>query len=72
VVQEWEQTESSFFVLRLWLEPDGGDSPEWRWKIYHVQSGQERYLRSLDTVLDFVAECATVGPPQASLTGKQK
>ena len=61
---EVEQAKSASFVLRLWLEPAEGVSPVWRWKVHHVQSGEEKYLGSLADVLDFVAGCAEVAPPE--------
>lgn len=53
------------FVLRLWLEPTSRESSEWRWRVYHVQSGEERYCRTLADVLEFVEGCANVAPPGA-------
>ncbi len=60
------QKDSISFVLRLWLESAGGDAPEWRWQVHHVQSGEQRYFRSLTNMLEFVAACAGVEPPQIS------
>jgi hypothetical protein len=39
------------FVVRLWLE---GRQPRWRFKIIHVQSGEEAYCLSLDDLLAFI------------------
>ena len=61
------QTESVSFVLRLWLESAGGESGEWRWKVHHVQTGEERYFRDLMDVLDVVGQRSDVRPPQPSL-----
>ena len=52
------------FVLRLWLESAGSKDCVWRWQVYHVQSGQQRYFGRLNDMLEFVAECAEVEPPQ--------
>ena len=60
---EAKAKEGVSFVLRLWLESAGGASCEWRWRVQHVQSGQERYFRSLPDVLDFVSICAGLAPP---------
>ncbi len=64
-MQEAKGREDVSFVLRLWLESAGGASSEWRWRVQHVQSGQERYFRSLPDVLDFVSICAGLAPPPA-------
>ena len=67
MVGEARPIESVSFVLRLWLESAGGDPGEWRWKIHHVQTGEERYFRDLMDVLDFVGQRSDVRPPQPSL-----
>ena len=64
MVQPARQSDSNSFVLRLWLEPAGEDSPEWRWQVQHVQSGEQRYFRSLTDILDFVAESTGLEPPE--------
>ena len=69
MVPEEKLTENTSFVLRLWLEPSGGQTPEWRWRVHHVQSGEERLFRNLANVLDFVSECAKVVPPELPLRG---
>ncbi len=51
------------FIMRLWLEPGGGDSPDWRWHVRHVQSGQQGYFSSLPDVLKFVGDATHVPPP---------
>ena len=66
-MQEAKSKEDVSFVLQLWLESAGGASSEWRWRVQHVQSGQERYFRSLPDVLDFVSNCAGLAPPPARL-----
>ena len=66
MIQETRLKGQGSFVLRLWLEPTDGGSPEWRWKVLHVQTGQERYFRSLAAVLEFVEGCTGVSPPQVS------
>ncbi len=63
LAQEAKAKEDVSFVLRLWLESAGGTPSEWRWRVQHVQSGQERYFRSLADVLDFVSICAGLAPP---------
>ena len=62
-MQAAKQNDGNSFVLRLWLEPASEDSPEWRWQVQHVQSGEQRYLRSLTDILDFISERDGVEPP---------
>lgn len=63
MVQAAKQNDSNSFVLRLWLEPTDKDSPEWRWQVQHVQTGEQRYFRSLTALLEFVAESTGLEPP---------
>jgi hypothetical protein len=46
------------FVLRIWVEGDGGSMTpaEWRGSITNVMSGNRRTVRSLDQVTDFLGE----------------
>ena len=69
MVQEAKRTGNVSFVLRLWLETTGERPADWRWKVQHVQSGEERYCRSLEGVLEFIEGCAKVAPPQISASG---
>ena len=52
-IQEKDQT----FIVRLWIEPDGGDNTvsQWRGVIENVQNGNRRYLRDLDQITAFIA-----------------
>jgi hypothetical protein len=45
------------FIVRVWLEPREieGAKPKWRGSIEHVNSGEQRYLKSLEEVTDFIA-----------------
>jgi hypothetical protein len=63
LAQEAVGTKGASFVLTLWLEQTHRASHEWRWKVHHVQSGDERYLRTLSEVLEFVSERADVSAP---------
>jgi hypothetical protein len=48
---------ASFFI-RLWQEPReiGGEPPEWRGSIEHVQSRKKRYFKDVETVILFIEE----------------
>ena len=63
MVWEAQRADGVSFVLRLWLEPSGEGCPEWRWKVHHIQSGEERYFHSLADVREFVAVRARMAPP---------
>jgi hypothetical protein len=52
--------------MRLWLESREPQPTEWRWHVTHIQSGSEKYFRSLDDVMEFVAACAGAPAPSAS------
>lgn len=44
------------FIVRIWHEPGGADAGdgEWRGSIEHVGSGQRRFFRELDVILQFL------------------
>ncbi len=42
------------FTLRLWVEPVGEHASEWRGKIQHIQTGETRYFRSWEDLVQFV------------------
>ena len=46
------------FIIKLWLEVDGGKSEAnvWRGYITHVPTGNRRYLKRLSDITDFVQE----------------
>jgi hypothetical protein len=52
------------FVMTVWLEPQAVDAkPEWRWRVTHVQTGEQAYFRQLPDVLEYVSTRAGVSPP---------
>ena len=67
VAEDIRQKDGESFVLRLWLESTDSESPDWRWQVHHVQSGEQRYFLSVRDVLEFVGRCAETAPPQVSL-----
>lgn len=46
------------FILRLWYEDDENRGT-WRGWIQHVGSGEKRYLRSQEDILDFLQQHTT-------------
>ncbi|NLF78928.1 MAG: hypothetical protein GX573_24815 [Chloroflexi bacterium] len=48
--------EAMTFVVRLWREPRSltSDTPGWRGRALHVQSGTERGIQDLDAVMSFI------------------
>lgn len=53
------------FVITAWLEPrPGGHASEWRYHVWHVQSGQEARFAELGAVLSFLGQAAGVPPPR--------
>lgn len=52
------------FVMTIWLEPQKAEAkPEWRWRVTHVQTGEQAYFRHLPDVLEYVSTKAGVPPP---------
>ena len=43
------------FVLRFWLQSDGGsDDRKWRGSIHEVDSGKRYYVADIHDVVDFI------------------
>ncbi len=44
------------FIVRIWREPREieGELPEWRGEIESIQTGEQRYLKSLDEIIIFI------------------
>ena len=58
------QARDASFVIVLWLERREVEAePEWRWRVTHVQSGQQAYFTKLADVLAYVGTRAEVSPP---------
>ncbi len=54
------------FVMTVWVEPHEGteEDLEWRWRVRHVQTGQESYFRRYADVLRFIGQQSDLSPPQ--------
>ena len=48
---------SQSFIIKVWVEEqsDAGSPGKWRGHITDVFSGERRYLKDLDEILDFIA-----------------
>jgi hypothetical protein len=60
------ETAFQSFVIKVWLEEGDADSPVWCGRITHIPSHEQRYVKHLDEVVDFIAqhlESAGVKPP---------
>jgi hypothetical protein len=42
------------FTLRVWSESVGEDQTEWRGRVQHVASGETRYFRTWDALVEFL------------------
>ncbi len=52
------------FVMTVWLEPQEAETnPEWRWRVSHVQTGDQVYFRQLKEVLAYISTKSGVPPP---------
>jgi hypothetical protein len=50
---------SELFTVRLWWEDRGKGCVEWRGKVQHALSGETRYFRDWQVLLDFLQEART-------------
>lgn len=52
------------FVMKLWLEQGNQEGPpDWRWRVRHIQSGDESYFRNMSAMLKFIEEKSRLMPP---------
>lgn len=42
------------FTLRVWSEAVGEDQTEWRGRIQHIATGETRYFRTWDALVEFL------------------
>ncbi len=51
-----QEEDEHAFILRIWYEPREieGARPQWRGRIQHVITGQQRYLKDLQEIVDFL------------------
>ncbi len=53
------------FVITLWSELREVEAePEWRWRVTHVQTGEQAYFRWLSDVLAFITAESGLPAPQ--------
>ena len=54
---KWVETSTHSFIVKIWLEETVEQSSEakWRGRVTHVNSGERRYVESLDAVASFIA-----------------
>ena len=45
---------TTLFTLRIWLEPLGEDSDEWRGEVKNLFTGEVRYFRRWDEIAELV------------------
>ncbi len=51
--------------MTLWLEPQQVEAePEWRWRVSHVQTGEQAYFRRLTDVLAFITSQSGIPAPR--------
>ena len=52
------------FVITLYLEPRSVEAaPEWRWRVSHIQTGEQVYFKRLDDFLEYVSTQSGVPRP---------
>lgn len=47
---------SYLFTVRVWPEALGGGTVEWRGRVQHVETGETRYFRQWQALVDFLVE----------------
>ena len=47
---------TNIFTLRLWHEPLGQDSGEWRGEVKNISTGEVRYFRTWEEIAELVPE----------------
>jgi hypothetical protein len=56
IVMEQLDVNTHSFIVKIWIEEavDEAGGAGWRGHVTHVQSGQRRYVRSLDEIVAFI------------------
>jgi hypothetical protein len=52
---------SHLFTVRLWTWPEADDQTEWRGKVTHVLSGETRYFREWQELVDHLRAMLATG-----------
>ncbi|MDQ7858464.1 MAG: hypothetical protein QN174_03325 [Armatimonadota bacterium] len=45
---------AQLFTLRVWTEAVGENKKEWRGKVQHIPTGETRYFRSWEALVEFL------------------
>lgn len=45
---------AQLFTLRVWWEAIGDNQKEWRGKVQHILTGETRYFRSWEALVEFL------------------
>lgn len=51
-----QESHSHLFTLRIWAETMGGDQEEWRGKLKYVPSGESRYFREWEMLIELLKD----------------
>lgn len=54
------QQRSDLFTIRVWAEDLGAAQAEWRGKVQHVATGEARYFRSWQQLIDYLTATLSV------------
>ena len=57
--------EAATFIVRLWREPNVAVDPIWRGTAVHVQSGTERSIQGIESLVSFMQTWLQAGLPDA-------
>jgi hypothetical protein len=50
------QTSTQLFTLRVWSEEVGEAQTEWRGRVQHVATGETRYFRTWEALVQFLTD----------------
>jgi len=70
-MEEEGRKPSQLFTLRVWTEAVGESQTEWRGKVQHIATGEARYFRSWQALVEFLERRMSEGADDLSGSNKR-
>jgi hypothetical protein len=71
IMEEEGRKPSQLFTLRVWTEAVGDSQTEWRGKVQHIATGEARYFRSWQALVEFLERRMSEGADDLSGSNKR-
>jgi hypothetical protein len=71
IIVNTQRPRTHLFMVRVWLEDLGDGKTEWRGQLKYVMSGEVRYFREWQTLLDYLQAMPHSPAPTADETRQE-